>query len=305
MKKVPWMIGAVVIICYLLTTCLVVVKENQSVVIMQFGKPVQTIKEAGLTFKLPAPIQTKLYMDKRIRHLKLEAAEYVTSDRRNLVIQSFALWRIADPERFLGSVRTRDIAQARLTDLLTSSTGAAIGHATLAGIFSTSEAPISENHTGSLQQLFEEITQKSAALARQDYGIELLAVRPSRFGFPRQNVLAIYDRMIAEQERIAARYRAEGTEEAEKIKAKTEREVRELLAKAQRESQTMLGEGEANAANIFTEAYAKDPTYYQFRRSMDLYKDMLGQDTTFILSTESPLIRQLLTLPGGLDGLTD
>ncbi|WP_156499423.1 protease modulator HflC [Oleiphilus sp. HI0061] len=295
MKRVSWILGVLIIMGYLLTTCLVVVKENEAAVIMQFGKPVRTITQAGLTVKLPAPIQTKVFMDKRMQLLKLPASEYVTSDRRNLVIQSFALWRISKPELFLGSLRNLEVAQSRLTDLVTSNIGAAIGHATLSGIFST------RPDKSSLRSIFEEITANSAPVALQDYGIEVLAIRPNRFGFPRQNVQAIYDRMIAEQKRIAARYRAEGTEEAEKIKAESEREVRELLAKAHRESQTMLGDGEARATEIFTEAYAQDPEYYQFRKSMDLYKDMMGNDTTLVLSSESPLVQRLLESPGASD----
>lgn len=295
MKKLFWILGFFIITGYLLTTCLVVVKENESVVIMQFGKPVRTIMNAGLTTKLPSPIQTRVIMDKRIQLLKLKPSEYVTSDRRNLVIQSFALWKISDPERFLGSLRTMDIAESRLTDLVTSNTGAAVGNTTLSHVFSTIE------NSSNLQKVFEEITASSSPVALQDYGIEILSVRPNRFGFPRQNVASIYDRMIAEQERIAARYRAEGTEEAERIKSKTEREVRELLAKANRESQAMLGEGEAKATEIIAEAYQKDPDYYQFRRNIDLYKDMIGEKTTFILSSESPLIKNLLSPLGASD----
>lgn len=295
MKKLPWIFGILIIVGYLLTTCLVVVKENETVVVMQFGKPVRTIMNAGLTVKLPSPIQTTVAMDKRIQLLKLKPSEYVTSDRRNLVIQSFTLWRISDPERFLGSLRTLDIARSRLRDLVTSNTGAAIGNATLSRVFSTTE------NTSSLQQIFENITANSSPIALKDYGIEILSVRPNRFGFPRQNVVSIYDRMIAEQERIATRYRAEGTEEAERIKSKTDREVRELIAKANRESQTMLGEGEAKATEIIAKAYQTDPEYYQFRRSMDLYKDIIGEKTTFILSSESPLIKKLLSPPGEAD----
>jgi membrane protease subunit HflC len=103
--------------------------------------------------------------------------------------------------------------------------------------------------------------------------------------------------MVSEQNRIATRYRAEGKEDAEKIKAETDREVRELLAQAYQESQIIRGKGEAEAAGIYAEAYQRDPEYYEFSRTQDSYSQLIGEDTTLILSSDSPIFRHLFAPP--------
>jgi membrane protease subunit HflC len=293
MKKTLWTLAALIVAGYLLSTCLVPVRESETVVIMQFGKPVRTIREAGLALKLPAPIQTRTVLDKRLQLLGLEPAEFVTRDRRNLVVSSFAVWRIAEPETFLKSVRDLDTARLRLQELLNAGVGAAIGNIPLGDIFSV------DSQQQGLPALFGGVTRNSSSTALKEFGIEIISVRPNRFGFPKQNLQSIYQRMMSEQERTAKQHRAEGQEAAAKIRAETEREARELLAQAYRESQTTKGKGEAEAAKTYAEAFQADADYYQFSRSLDAYQKIIGDNTTFILSSDAPIFNYLMSPPTG------
>lgn len=292
MKRLLWISASLIIAGYLLSTCIIAVQATQNAVIMQFGKPVRTIQQAGLALKLPAPIQTVTLLDRRLQLLNMEPVEFVTRDRRNLVVTGFAAWQISDPATFLASVRDIATAQIRLRDLLNAAMGAEIGTVPVTDIFST--------ESQGMKQLFQRITDNSRTKAKQAFGIEIIAVRPQRFGFPQANLKTIYQRMISEQERIAKQYRAEGKEAAAKISAETEREVRELLAQSYRESQVIKGKGEAEAASIYAQAFAKDTDYYRFSRTLDAYQHIIGDNTTLILSTESPIFRYLMNPPQSL-----
>ncbi len=291
MKRRLWIVGVLVLGVYLLATSIVPVKETEIAVVMQFGKPVRTIREAGLAVKPPAPIQTRMILDKRLQMLIMEPAEFVTRDRRNLVVAAFAAWRISDPGAFLESVRDRETAQIRLRDLVNASIGAAIGNFPLNDIFAVGDP------AQGVGRIFQGVTDQANAMALREFGIEVIAVRPSRFGFPRQNLRAIYQRMISEQERVAKQYRAEGKEAAANIRSGTERETRELLARAYRESQIVKGKGDAEAAKIYADAFNADADYYKLTRTLDAYEKILGEETTLILSSDSPIFEYLLTPP--------
>ena len=289
MKTKLWLGAFVIIVCYILTSVFVTVKETELVIVTQFGRPVRSINEAGLAFKLPDPVETIVSLDKRQQLLSLDAAEFVTRDRRNLVVNAFIVWRIVDPETFIASVRNLETAELRLETLANSEIGAAIGGRSLGDIFTI------EQNSQKVAEIFRAVTESTNQVAKRELGVEVVAVRPNRFGFPKQNLLAIYKRMESERDRIAKQFRAEGQEEAAKIRAETEREVRELQARANREAQKLKGESEAEAARIYAESFEANPNYYRFVRSMEAYEKMLGKDTRFILSADSPIFKYLMT----------
>lgn len=291
MKLKIWIAALLVIGGYLLATAMVSVKESELVIITQFGRPVRALTEPGLAFKWPDPVETVVRLDRRQQLLSLEPAEFVTRDRRNLVVNAFVVWRVQDPEIFLASVRNSETAELRLETLANSEIGAAIGGRPLSDIFTVDEQSFK------VAQIFEKVTQAANLVAQKELGIEVVAVRPNRFGFPKQNLLAIYKRMESERDRIARQFRAEGQEEAAKISAETEREVRQLRAQAYRNAQTLKGESEAEASRIYGEAYAANPDYYRFVRSMEAYAKMLGKDTRFVLSSDAPMFEFLMTPP--------
>ena len=287
-----WSASALALIAYLLATTVIFVNETEFIIVTEFGRPVKTIQQAGLSFKFPDPIQTTVSLDKRLQLLNLEPNEFVTRDRRNIVVSAFVIWKIINPDRFLIGVRNMDIAKQRLESLVNSEIGTALANRPLNDFFTVDES------NDKLTNIFSHISESSTRIALQELGIEILAVNANRFGFPKQNLFSIYKRMESERDRIAKQFRAQGHEEAAKIKAQTEREIRQLQAQAYREAQIVKGNSEAEAAKIYAEAFETNSEFYTFTRSMEAYKKIVNTETTFVLSTDSPIFDHLFTPPG-------
>ena len=299
MKKSVWLLLAVVVGGYLLSTSVVAVKETEYAIISQFGRPVNVVTEAGAAFKLPDPIQTVQTIEKRLQLLSLPSTEYSTNDQRNLVVDTFVVWKITDPSAYLSSVRTLATAEQRLETLVNSEVGAAIGRLALDDIFAV------DRPANALAATFNEVAQSASALSKQELGIDIISVRPNRLGFPKQNLLAIYKRMESEWDKLAKQYRAEGQEEAASIRAETDLEVRNLQAKAYRDAQTIKGNSEAAAQQLYADAFNSNPEYYQFTQSLEAYEAILNSDDQLILSTETPLFERLLNPPQSQSGLAE
>ena len=276
---------------YIAATSIVSVTESEYAVISQFGRPVNVISQAGASFKLPNPIQTVNRLDKRMQLYKMPSAEYGTLDRRNLVVTTFVVWRISQPEQFLKSVRQIETAQQRLDTLASSEIGAAISSAKLSDIFTVDE------NNNQVAALFEHVTQSATKLAEQELGVEIVAIRPNYLGFPEQNLMAIYKRMESEWEKLARQYRAEGQEEAAKIRAETALEVRNLKAQAYRDAQVTKGKSEAEAEKLYAESFNHNSDYYRFTSSLEAYEKILNKNTRLILSADTPIFETLLQPP--------
>lgn len=290
---VPMIIGVMSI--YIMATSIVSVSESEYAVISQFGRPVKVISEAGAAFKLPNPVQTVKRLDKRIQLYSMPSAEYGTLDRRNLLVSTFVIWRIAHPQQFLKSVRQIEIAQQRLDTLTSSEVGAAISSAKLSDIFTL------EEKNNQVAVLFDKVTKSASQLAEKELGIEIVAIRPKHLGFPKQNLMAIYKRMESEWEKLAKQYRAEGQEEAAKIRAKTELEIRNLKAQAYRDAQVIRGRSEAEAEKLYAASFNDNSEYYRFTRSLEAYEKILNKNTRLILSADTPIFDTLLQPPGHLN----
>lgn len=287
MKKILYILGISIFFVYLSATSFFSVKESEFVLVAQFGKVVRSLDNAGLYIKWPDPIQTVYRFDNRLQVLKLDPVELGTRDRRNVVIENVVLWKIKDPLRYQSSVRVHDIAEQRIESLVYSEVGSAIGGALFEDLFSESEK-------SQLEAIFSGVTQSVADLTERELGIEVFTVRPTRTSVPKQNLLSIYKRMESEWTRRAKQLRAEGSEEAAKIRSETEKEVRELEAKAYKESQIIIGQGEAAAAQLYSDAFEKNQAYYTFTRKMETYKKLFNQNTKIILSTDNPIVSDLL-----------
>lgn len=293
MKKKLLILGAIIVLGFLIQSMFVVVEETDIVIVTLFNRPTRVATDAGLLIKWPEPIETVVRLDRRLQSLDSNLGEYLTRDKKNLVASSFVLWRILDPERFLQSVRSMDNAEKRLADLVGSELGVAVGEYNLNEFLTTGEEGTK------LAAVSARVMTKSVPQARENFGIEVVDVGLRRLGFPNQNLRSVYDRMRAERDRIAKKYRAEGDEEASKIRSQTDKEVRELQALAYRDAQIKRGEGEADATRIYADAYAKDAAFYKLTRTLEAYRRLLDDKTTLILSTESPLFRYLETPPEG------
>ena len=273
-----------------------VVDESEYAVVLRFGRVVAEIDQPGLRVKLPAPIDQVRRFDKRILYQGVAQTEFLSADKKNVLVSSYLTWRIRSPRLFLEALGTRTSAESRLSTLVKSSLGAALGNQPFSDFIpenpdETSPAEAEQN----LASLEDVVFDGVSGVASTDYGIEVVSFGVSRFIFPQQNLLAVFSRMRSERERIASAYRSEGAAEARKILANAERERREIMADAEAEVEVLRGKSEAKAAGIYAEAYATDPDFYAFLRKLETYERIIDDKTTVIVPADSGLLDLLST----------
>lgn len=256
-----------------------IVDVTKQAVVMEFGKPVRVIKEPGLYFKKPF-IQEVVYFEKRILEYDSEPTLVVTKDKKSMILDSFALFRISDPLLFLKTVRDENGAQARLDDIIYSEMRRVVGQYDFDDIVS-----------GRREQVFDEVTKASQTKA-DELGIEINTVRMKRVSVPQENLRKIYDSMIAERQRQAALYRAEGQREAQRIRSEAEKKRTIILATAYRKAQELRGSGEAEAGRILQSALSSNPEFYQFLKSLEVYKKALPGNV-LIITPDSEIFKYL------------
>ena len=253
---------------------------TEHALVLQLQEYKRTISKPGLYFKIPIYQEAKFF-SKQLLVNDAEPAEVITKDKKNLLVDSFSMWRIVDPLKFLQTVRSEAGAQARLNDIIRSELRVDLGTHNLIDIVSVTRESIMDVVT-------ERVNKKAA-----EYGIEVVAVRIKRADLPKEIAISIFKRMRTERERIAREYRSEGKEESTKIKAETDKEKTILIATARQEEQEIRGQGDAKATKIYADAYQKDPEFYAFIRSMEAYKKSFKSDTTILLSEDSDFLEFL------------
>lgn len=286
-RRTVYIIVGVAIGLLILNSVLFEVKETEQVVVTQFGKPVKVVDKAGLYAKLPDPIQSVRRFDKRLLIYEVKPSEFLTADKKNLILDIYLTWRIVDPLRFLASVRERKVAEFLLADVSCAEVGAAIGKIPLSALVSTDPSMVK------VDSIMVEVTQNCRKRALPSYGIDVRDVRLKRLRLPEQNLESVYQRMRAERQRMAKKYRSQGEEEAIKIRADADKQKRTILAEAYREAEKIKGHGEAEAARIYANAFSKDPSFYKLVRTLNAYEKFLNEKTTVVLSTESELLKLL------------
>ncbi len=279
MKKVLFTITILAVITAL--TTIFTVDETEQVVILQFGKPMRTIKEPGLNFKLPVPFQSASFFDNRLLEYDVPPEEVLSKDKKSLIIDNYVRWRIVDPLLFLQTVQAIPTAKTRLDDIVYSELRQELGTHDMDEI-------ITENR----ELIMDKVTKASNEETRK-YGIEVIDVRIRRVDLPRENEASIYARMEAERKRQANKFRSEGEEEAQKIRATTDRDKTVILADAYKKAQEIRGKGEAKALDIYATAYSKDPVFYEFIRTLEAYEKVIDDKTTLVLPGDSKLFKKL------------
>ncbi len=262
-------------------TTVFIVDEREQVVILQLGKPVRTITEPGLYFKLPIPFQNAVTFDDRLLEYDVAPEEVLSKDKKTLIVDNYVRWRISDPLVFLKTVQAIPNAVTRLDDIVYSELRQELGKHNMSEIIFETREEIME------------IVTKASDKSTDQYGIEVVDVRIKRVDLPRENEESIYARMDAERQRQANKFRSEGEEEAQKIRALTEKDKTIILADAYKESQEIRGEGEAKALEIYANAFNKDPDFYEFTRTLEAYKKIIDKKTTLILPADSKLFKTL------------
>ena len=256
------------------------IDETEQAIITQLGKYVRTVSEPGLNFKIPF-LQSVRKFEDRVLEYDAAAAPVITSDKKHLVIDNYARWKIVDPLKLYQTVRDESGAQARLDDIVFSELREEVARHTLTEIISVNRETI-------MEKVHKQCDEKA-----REYGIEVIDVRIKRADLPSEVARSVYARMKAERERIAKKYRSEGEEEAVKIRATTDKIKTILLAEAYREAEKVRGEGDAGAITIYAEAFEKDPEFYAFIRTLEAYEKSLGRDTTVILPSDSEFFQYL------------
>jgi membrane protease subunit HflC len=284
MSRLPATIFGIMIICFLVMQSIFTVHQTQTALVIQLGDPIDRIFEPGLHFKLPL-IQEVLYFDARVLDYEARRAEALTSDKKTIVLDNYARWRIIDPLQFYRTLRTMQGAKERLDDVVYSQLRAQVGRHTLTEVVSANRAEIMTDVT----RLTSDIMKKN--------GVEVVDVRIKRTDLPVENQNAIFGRMRAERERQARQYRSEGTEESTKIKSEADRERAVLLADANRQSSIIRGEGDAVAAKKFAGAFAKNPEFFAFQRGLEALKKSMREKTQVVLTNDDPFFAPLLVPP--------
>ena len=261
------------------------VNETEYAVLTQFGRPVRTIDKPGLNIKMPPPIQKVNKFDRRLQLFESRLVEFLTKDKKNVVLKFFVGWRIENPMLFFQSVGDMRVAEQKIDDILISKGGAALGDYEFEDLISTQEIKIT--------QLEERIKGDLEKQTLRDYGIRINEVGISWLALPESNAWSVYNRMRAERKAIANKYRAEGEEQAAGIRAEADREKSDIISEAYREAQMIRGEGEAEAARIYAQAFQRDPEFYQFWRTLETYRKILDEKTTLVLSEDSELFKYL------------
>lgn len=280
MKKGTLLIVLIIAILFLVNLSLFIVDETKQAIVLQFGKPIRAIKDPGLNWKLPF-IQNVVFFEDRLLVYDAAPTEIITKDKKTLIVDNYARWKIVDPLKFLQTVRDLNGAQARLDDIIYSELRVDLG------LFDMSEI-VSERREGIMKRVTEVSNEKASI-----YGIEIVDVRIKRVDLPPENEKFIFDRMRAERERIAKQYRAEGQEESAKIIAETEREKTVILAEAYKAAQILKGEGEAESVKIYAESFNQDPEFYKFYRTLEAYRLTFKDKTTVLLSTDNEFLKYL------------
>ena len=282
-----WLVGALAVACAVAPACCFTVDETEVGIVTRFGKARGALADPGLHFKMPWPIDRVLRLDQRLLVFDNEPAEMLTRDKRNVLVDSFVLWRIEDPLRFAQTVRTRIEAEARLLDLVASGLGAAVGREPLESLINIDPSAVRLRHVA------EETAAAVRATALPSFGIGIVDLRLNGFNLPTQNRASVIERMQAERSRIATAYRSEGEEEALKIEAQAAKEEDRLLAEAEAQAEAIRGAGEAEALALLAEAYAQDPAFYRFLRDLESYEEILDENTTILLESDAALLETL------------
>jgi len=292
------------------------VDETEYVYVTQFGEPIRLYTEAGLRVKWP--YQSLRRFDRRLQMYEPSGREMLTEDKENLNVQWYVCWRIPGRKfviqqrqatatstdeqigeaevrreiekyvhRFLRSVGTVETAESRLEERIQAAIAAEVGHTRLQQLVSLDKDQLQ------LDAIADRVGEAIGGTAADEFGIEVVDVRLKRFSYPEAVKPSVYGEIRSERERIAIQYRAEGASEKSKIESLADTQRSQLLALARRDATTIRSQGEAKAIEIFNAAHSKDPQFYELLKTLEAYREILDDQTTVVLSADSPLLKLL------------
>ena len=299
-KALKYAIGLVVLIIIALIVIpqfLFTVDETDQALVLRFGEFNRQLVEPGLKTKVPF-IETVTKFDKRLLRFDAPPETLITLDKKNLIIDAYARYKITDPRKFFETVLDVPGADARLRDIISGELKKEIAS------YDQSDIILNQRRTGTIDgvpTIVQTVTDVSRESAR-DIGVQIIDVRIKRADFTETINQSIFQRMNAERQQEAALFRAEGAEFDFRIRALADRTRTITVANAMRDSDIIRGCGEAIAVKIFASAFNKDPEFYNFQRSLEAYSNALSEQDTLVLEANSDFFRYLNNFEGRLNG---
>jgi membrane protease subunit HflC len=283
MKNVGTVVGALIVTLIIASLTAFTVDQREYAIVFRLGEIVSVKKEPGLYFKIPL-VENVRYYEKRIVTLDwVEPDRFITSEKKNVLVDSFVKWRIVDPAKYYVSVRGDEAqAEARLSQVVNDGLRAEFGKRTIHDVIS-----------GERAKIMDILRAKADHDARQ-MGIQVLDVRLKRVDLPQEVSDSVFQRMEAERKRVANDLRSQGAGAAEKIRADADKQREVIIAEAFREAQRIKGEGDAKAAEIYAAAYNRNPEFYAFYRSLEAYRNSLrNKSDVLVLDPSSEFFKYL------------
>lgn len=260
-----------------------IVYQPEQAIVLQFGKPIRLITEAGLKFKVPL-IQNVVFYDSRLLNLDPPAQEVVLNDKKRLDVDSFTRYQIVDPLKFYKTVKTETQARSKLEEIVNSSLRKVLGRVTLTEL-------LSQQRTQIMADISKTVKKDAEAI-----GVSVADVRIRRADLPMEVMQAINERMKTERQRDAKEFRAKGQQQAQNIRATADKEAAIIVAEAEKQSQILRGEGDKESVAIWNKTVGQDVDFYEFYRSLEAYRKSLGDnETSLVLSPDSQFFKYFNT----------
>ncbi len=279
-RKAPIIIAVVlaIVAIVVLSSSIVVTKENEYTLIKQFGKIERIVPDAGLSFKVPF-IQTTDTLPRTLLIYDLTQSDVITEDKKTMVVDSYVLWKIVDPLKFVQTLTLIPNAENRINTIVYNS---------MKNVISSMEQ---QEVITSRDGVLNEMIMNNIGSTMDQYGISFIAVETKHLDLPSDNKAAVYERMISERNNIAASYTASGESDAKKIRTETDNEIVVSVSEAEAKAEKIISEGEAEYMKILSGAYntADRADFYTFVRSLDAAKKSMTGNKTLILDKSSPL----------------
>jgi membrane protease subunit HflC len=303
--KTALLVGGAILAAIVLFSSVYAISETEQAIITQFGKPVGgVVTTPGLHLKVPL-VQNVHRFEKRWLEYDGSPTEIPTRDKKYIWVDTYARWRIADALRFFQALRDERGAQSRLDDIVDGETRNAVASFDLIELVRSSNRPFptteelaeSEGEkaahiTTGREKIGQRILDRASKIT-PEFGIELVDVRFKRINYTESVQQAVFQRMIAERKRIAERSRSEGQGRAAEIRGQKERDVLAATSVGYKSAQELKGKADAKATSIYARAYGRDPSFYEFWKSMDTLQTALDKNATVILSTDSELLKYM------------
>jgi membrane protease subunit HflC len=283
MKKIPYIVVGFLLAVIILATSTFTVDQREHAIVFRLGEIVSIKKEPGLYFKTPL-IENVRFFDNRILTLNVQEADrFITSEKKNVLVDSFIKWKIIDPAKYYVSVKGDEVqAERRISQTVNDGLRAEFGKRTIQNVVS-----------GERSEIMEILTERADRDLRS-LGIQILDVRLRRVDLPKEVSESVYQRMDAERKSVANELRSQGFAASEKIRADAEKQRDIIIAEAYKEAQKLKGDGDAKAAEIYANAYGKNPEFYAFYRSVEAYKNSFrDKSDIMVLDPSSDFLKYL------------